>query len=107
MGIGSSLIGVKLSILIDLVVLCPPTVRGTRTPIDPSLIVTNRRQGTVLVDRLLTDVHAAWVTHTVRLGTTFVGSNTEGELLVDTVPSVTIGSFNTHANRRRNNVATI
>src|SRR5210317_756956 len=107
MGIGSTLIGVKLSILIDLVVLCPPTVRGTHASIDASLIVTNRRQGTVLIDRLLTDVHATRVTHTVGLGTTLIGANTEGELLFNTISSLTIGSFDTHPSSRRNHVTTI
>jgi len=75
-GVFIPLVRVKLMERLALVILCPPTVRGVDTTINTRRIRANRCECTTLLERRLTNVHATRVTHTVRLTTTILWTET-------------------------------
>src|SRR5210317_152168 len=59
-----------------LVVLGPSTIRSTKTTVNAGGISANRSEATTLLEGRLSHIHAAWVTHTIRLTTPVLWAET-------------------------------
>src|SRR5210317_601400 len=110
MGVLVTLVRVKLVEGFLLILLRPSTVRSIHTTIDTSGIGAHTRETTTLLEGALTNIHTTSVTHTVRLTTTILGTETvlheflirlgsnlnSGTVRVRTVMTVDTGGWAVH-----------